>query len=247
VLWANPKPFFGASDNTNLLNHLFSLGVVGYYGGALMVHFARRGGLNPDTADSLRAALFTTDWYALAPAAKFSDEPGRWEDPAYNDTAPRMEPGTGWSWLGPQRTVEGRAWGGCLEVVSWMLQADRVLPAEEYAGCVLFVETSEELPPPTEVYRMLRNMGERGLLAQFPAVLVGRPTTYDFERARSPEERRKYADEQRAAVARALGEYAPHAVVVFDVDIGHTDPQLIIPYGGQVRVDGVTQTVSVRY
>ena len=37
---------------------------------------------------------------------------------------------------------------------------------------------------------------------------------------------------------RALRAYAPDTMAVFDVDFGHTDPQLVIPYGGLVRVDG---------
>ncbi|QTD96784.1 hypothetical protein S1361_05440 [Streptomyces cyanogenus] len=38
-----------------------------------------------------------------------------------------------------------------------------------YDGSVLFLETSEELPSAAEVFRILRNMGERGLLEHFPA------------------------------------------------------------------------------
>ena len=34
---------------------------------------------------------------------------------------------------------------------------------------MLFLETSEEMPSANEVYRILRNMGERGLLERFPA------------------------------------------------------------------------------
>ena len=38
---------------------------------------------------------------------------------------------------------------------------------------MLLLETSEEMPSDQKVFRMLRNFGERGLLEQFPAVLVG--------------------------------------------------------------------------
>src|SRR5437667_81070 len=47
---ANPKPFLGYSDNTNLLNWLWNLGVAGYHGGSTMVHLARTGGLHPVSA-----------------------------------------------------------------------------------------------------------------------------------------------------------------------------------------------------
>ena len=56
-------------------------------------------------------------------------------------------------------------------------------PVEDYAGCILMLETSEEMPAAEEVFRMLRNAGERGLLAQFPAVVVAKPKAWDQDRA----------------------------------------------------------------
>ncbi|SCL54801.1 Muramoyltetrapeptide carboxypeptidase LdcA (peptidoglycan recycling) [Micromonospora citrea] len=247
VLRANPKPFFGYSDNTNLLNHLHRLGIVGYHGGSVLVHLGRPGRPHPLTFDSLRAALFTSGWYDLTPAPEWGDRPGDWRDPASLAHEPEMLPGEGWRWQGPRRVVEGRAWGGNLEILHWLMAADRVPPVEALAGSVLVVETSEEMPPATEVFRMLRNMGERGLLTASPAVLVGRAKAWDFEKPHSVEERREWAEAQREAVTRALAAYAPDAVVVFDVDLGHTDPQLIVPYGGEVRVDAVERRISVRY
>ncbi|KIR65143.1 MULTISPECIES: S66 family peptidase [Micromonospora] len=247
VLRANPKPYFGYSDNTNLLNHLHRLGIVAYHGGSVLVHLGRPGALHPVTADSLRAALFTPGWYDLAPAPEWGDQPNDWRDPATLAAEPPMFPGGGWHWQGPARVVRGRTWGGNLEILHWLLATDRVGGVADHAGEVLIVETSEELPSATEVYRILRNLGERGLLAGFPAVLVGRAKAWDFDRPHTPEQRRAYADAQRAAVTRALAEYAPDAVVVFDVDLGHTDPQQIVPYGGEVVVDAVEGRISVRY
>ncbi|WP_369808909.1 hypothetical protein [Nocardia sp. NRRL S-836] len=34
---------------------------------------------------------------------------------------------------------------------------------------------------------------------------------------------------------------------MFDVDLGHTDPQLVIPVGGRVRVDGPNRAITVTY
>ncbi|PZG19334.1 LD-carboxypeptidase [Micromonospora craterilacus] len=247
VLRANPKPYFGYSDNTNLLNHLHRLGIVSYHGGSVLVHLGRPGVLHPLTADSLRAALFTAGWYDLTPAAEWGDEPRDWHDPGSLADEPAMFPGAGWRWQGPATVVEGRTWGGNLEVLHWLLAADRVAPAASLVGSILLIETSEELPPAVEVYRMLRNLGERGLLAGFPAALVGRAKAWDFGRRLTPTEKVDYAQDQRAAVTRAFAEYQPDAVLVFDVDLGHTDPQLIIPYGGEVRIDAVSRRISVRY
>lgn len=252
VIRANPKPYLGYSDNTNLLSHLFELGIVAYHGGSVMVHLGRGGFSHPMTMDSLRAALFTDDWYELRPASESTDEPGDWAaGPAFFAGPPTMFPTEGWGWQIPSGAggdvVEGPLWGGNLEILSWLAQAGRIGPNERYAGCVFAFETSEELPSDVEVYRILRNLGERGLLAGFPAILVGRAKAWDHAKPNPPQEKRAYVAAQRAAVSRALSEYAPNAVVVYDLDIGHTDPQLILPYGGTVRVDPTARRLTVRY
>jgi muramoyltetrapeptide carboxypeptidase LdcA involved in peptidoglycan recycling len=47
LIRANPKPFFGYSDNTNLHVFLFNLGVVSYHGGAVMVQFTHGPAIHP--------------------------------------------------------------------------------------------------------------------------------------------------------------------------------------------------------
>ncbi|MEV4811235.1 S66 family peptidase [Micromonospora avicenniae] len=247
MLRANPKPYFGYSDNTNVLNHLYRLGVVAYHGGSVLVHLGRSGAPHRLTFDSLRAALFTSGWYELTPATEWGDEPRDWRDPATLTEEPAMFPGEGWRWQGPERVVQGPTWGGNLEILHWLLAADRVPSAAELTGSVLILETSEELPSDTEVFRIVRNMGERGLLGAFPAVVVGRPKAWEFDKPHTLEQRIAWGEAQRAAVTRALTAYNPDAVVVFDVDLGHTDPQLIIPYGGEMRIDAVQRRISVRY
>lgn len=247
VLRANPKPYFGYSDNTNVLNHLYRLGIVGYHGGSVLVHLGRPGSPHPLTFESLRAALFGADWYELTPAPEWGDRPNPWTEPEALAHEPEMLPGTGWHWHGPQRVVQGRTWGGNLEILHWLLATDRVPTVAELAGSVLLLETSQEMPSAQEVFRIVRNMGERGLLAAFPAVIVGRPKAWDFGKPLSVPERQAWGEAQREAILRALAPYNPDAVVVFDVDLGHTDPQLIIPYGGEIRVDADTRRIMVRY
>jgi muramoyltetrapeptide carboxypeptidase LdcA involved in peptidoglycan recycling len=245
---AHPKPFFGSSDNTNLLNFMYTAGIVGFHGGSVMVHLGRSGSANPMTMESLRAALFTTGWYDLAPAESWTDQAHDWAETDLLTEEPIMFPGDGWDWVNADRVLTGRSWGGCIEIISWMLQVGtHIKPVEEYAGQVLFIESSEEMPPAVEVYRTLRNLGERGLLARFEAVLVGRPKAWERSRPNTPAQKREFNDAQRAAVLRAVTEYAPDAMIVFNLDIGHTDPQLIIPYGGDIRIDGPSRTIAVRY
>ncbi|MHC0432607.1 S66 family peptidase [Streptomyces sp. O3] len=249
LIRAHPKPFFGYSDNVNLLAYLWNTGVVGFHGGSVMCELGRPGAMDPLTEESLRAALFTSGEYELRAAERFRDVDRDWADPATFESAPLTEPGGGWIWHGPERVVEGRSWGGNLEILSWMLMADREIQRDldAYDGCVLLLETSEELPTGDEVFRILRNMGERGLLRRFPALLMGRAKAWSFDRPQDAAAKAAYARVQREAVQRALAAYAPETLAVFDVDFGHTDPQLVIPYGGTVRVDGPARRITVRY
>jgi muramoyltetrapeptide carboxypeptidase LdcA involved in peptidoglycan recycling len=248
LIRANPKPFFGHSDNTNLLTYLWNLGIVGYYGGSVMFHFGRPGAMHPLTAVSLQAALFTSGEYELRETTTYGDVDRDWGDPATFDRAPATQSCAGWDWHGADRVVEGVTWGGNLEILSWLLMADReVRPSAAYEGMVLLIETSEELPTATEVYRILRNMGERRLLGRFEAIVVGRAKAWSFEHPNDPEQKAEYAKQQREAILRAIAEYNPGAMVVFDVDFGHTDPHVVVPIGGRIRIDGLARRITVRY
>ncbi|WP_327640293.1 LD-carboxypeptidase [Kribbella sp. NBC_00482] len=246
VFQAGPKPFFGYSDNTNLLNFLYSLGLPAFHGGSVMVQFGRGGAMHPDTERSLRAAMFTGGEFDLTPAKGWTDHDHDWNVPENLETEPPQFPGTGWTWSGSQ-AVSGKLWGGCIEILDWQLSANRwMLPTESYGG-VLFGETSEEMPSSEDVYRILRNFGERGLLERFDAVLWGRPKSSSLSNELTAEESVAYVTGQYLAVDRALAEYNPNAVVVKGLDIGHTDPQQVLPYGGQIHIDPAEQRITVTY
>ncbi|MGH3648097.1 MAG: S66 family peptidase [Micromonosporaceae bacterium] len=248
LLRAHPKPYFGYSDNTNLLTYLWALGIVSCHGGSVMVHLGRGGGLHPYTRESLRTALFHSGEVEISAPGEATDEGIDWATPESLTSAAPMLANEGWSWHNADRVIDAVTFGGCLEILDWQLAVRRWLaPFSEYDGAVLLIETSEELPPATQVYRILRNAGEAGLLGRFSGVLVGRAKAWDIDRHTTPDEKRTFAEEQADAVRRALAEYNPSALAVFDVDYGHTDPQLIIPHGGRIRIDGPARRIRLTY
>lgn len=242
VIRAHPKRFLGYSDNTNLLNYLWFHGIGGIHGGSTQVHL----GPVPDEEhlDSLRAALFGGD-LALAPQGRTRDFGLQWDDPrALTERAPDA-PAESWSWSGPRRSVTAPTWGGCLEIVEWTLAANRWMrPTDDYGGSVLLLEASEELPEPDAVYRMLRNLGERGVLGVASALLWARPPVSDHEHPVTASAATRRRARLRERVLQAVDDYNPELVVVLDVDFGHTSPQLLLPYGGSVTVDGESQTIT---
>jgi muramoyltetrapeptide carboxypeptidase LdcA involved in peptidoglycan recycling len=131
---------------------------------------------------------------------------------------------------------------------SWNLAANRwIRPADEYAGCGLLLETSEEMPSAEETFRMLRNAGERGLLAQLPAILVATAKASSLQDHTTSEQRERNRADQQAAIVQALNLYHPEAMVVFNVDFGHTDPQWVLPYGGTITLDGPARRITAHY
>lgn len=248
LIAAKPKAFFGYSDNTNLLNYLWGLGIAGYHGGSTMVHLARPGGVHRTFLDSLRRALFETELVEITPLDEFTDLQPRWEDLSTLVEALPTTTEPGWHWHNATRVVSGPTWGGNLEIIHWNLAANRwILPNEEYRGCVLMLETSEEMPSAEVVYQMLRNAGERGLLGSFDAVVVAKAKAWHTHAPLDESARATFRAEQEAAVLGAFEAYNPAAMIVYGPDFGHTDPQYVLPYGGQMTVDGPARRIFVQY
>lgn len=244
----DPKPFLGYSDNTNLLNWLWGHGVPGYYGGSTQVHLGPGPRVDPVHEQSLRAALLSGERLELLEPGESEDIGHDWQDPRALVEFGEREATEPWTWAGPARSVTGRTWGGCIEVIQWILTAGRfAVDPSVLSGGVLLLETSEELISAREFGWILRSLGERGLLAAVAAVLVARPPTSDFTVRPSAEERRRRRDEQKDTAISIVGRYHPDAVVVVGPPFGHTRPQWIVPYGGPMTVDGESRRVFADY
>jgi muramoyltetrapeptide carboxypeptidase LdcA involved in peptidoglycan recycling len=238
VLRDNPTRFFGISDNTNLAHALWNEGVVSFYGGHLLTEFAAPGALPEYLESSLRSALFDDAIGQIQSAPTFTDQDLDWEDPSNLEARPEMESNPGWTWEGGSAPVEGRTWGGSLEITYLQLAVDRYLPSPSALdGAVLLLETSEELPSPAVVKRALLGMGERGILARFDGVLLGRVKARSHLVERSNAQRIEYRERIRDVVTDVVTEYNETAPIVLGVDFGHTNPVVPVPHGGVVSID----------
>lgn len=244
----DPKPILGYSDNTNMLNWIWTLGVPGFYGGSTQVQLGPGPHVDAIHERSLRAALLTGERLELTEPGESEDHGLDWGDPRAMTEFGEREPTDPWTWAGSARSVTGRTWGGCIEVLQWILAAGR-FPRDPSVleGAVLLLEASEELIPAREFGRILRALGERGLLAAVDAVVVARPPTSDFTIRPSAEERARRRGEQRDTVISVVGAYNPDAVVLVGPPFGHTRPQWIVPYGGFMTVDGAARRLFAEY
>lgn len=243
----DPKPFVGYSDNTNILNWLWGLGVQGYYGGSTAVHLGPGPHVDDIHLRSLRALLLEGGTLEITEPGESEDVGRRWADPrALVEFGDRV-PTESWTWAGPAARVEGATWGGCLEVIDGLAFVGRLPTAEQLDGAILLLETSEERPSAGWVARWLRGLGERGILGAVSAVVVARPPVSDFEFRPGPDEAAALRAAQRDAVVDVVSRYNREAVICVGPPFGHTRPQWILPYGGSLVVDGAARTITATY
>ncbi len=248
VVTADPKPFMGYSDNTNILSWLWAHGVASFYGGSTQVHLGPGPGVDACHAMSLRAALLTGERLEVIEPGTSEDFGKDWADAEALTHFGDREPTEPWTWAGPPRSVTGRTWGGCIEVIQWILTAGRFPDdASVLEGGVLMLESSEELIPAQEFGFILRSLGERGVLDAVDAVLVARPAASSFTRMPDAAGRAAHRHAQRDTAVDIIQRYNPDAVVCVGIPFGHTRPQWILPYGGTVTADGASQRVWADY
>ena len=244
----DPKPFFGYSDNTNLHHLLWGLGVPSYYGGSTQVHLGAGPQVDDIHLQSLRAALLDGGEIELTDPGVSEDYGVEWEDPRSLTEFGVREPTAPWTWAGPMKSVEGRTWGGCIEVIDQIAIAGRMPETEDLSGKILLFETSEEVPPAIMVKRSLRSLGERGILAAAAGVIMARPPVSELRKpVPSSDERERLRGAQRDVVIAEVQKYNPEAVVCVGVPFGHTRPQWILPHGGTIRLDGAEQRITADF
>lgn len=245
VLRDHPTRFYGYSDNTSLALFLWNLGVISFYGGMVMTEYAMQGGMYDHTVDALERALFAEEVGEIRPAAEFTDDGNDWADPESLDVPRETEPNPGWRWENASGVVEGRVWGGCLEILDVFLAGGRYAPdSTDLDDAVLALETSEELPGPAQVRRTMQALGERGYLERANALLVGRAKARSYADERPPADREAYRETQRETVMEVVEQYGPGTPVVFDLDFGHTFPTVPLPIGGRVTIDGEEERIA---
>lgn len=239
VLRNNPTRFYGYSDNTSLNLYLWKHGIISFYGPMVMTELAMQGEMHDYTIEHCKKVFFEDVIGKVDAAERFTDDDLDWEEPENLEKYREMEENPGWEWYNTNgETVTNRTWGGCLDVLSINLQADKPLPEpEELENRVLMLETSEDMPDEQFIDNFMISLGERGLLQKFSAILVGRPKSRSLFDQRKPDEREEFRQNQKEAIKKNIQRYAPDTPVVFNFDFGHTDPIVPIPIGGKVKID----------
>ena len=243
----NPKPFFGFSDNTHFSNFLWLNGIPSYYGASLFTQFAMQVRMDEFTIDYIKHALYDDGEFELTASDIYNDIGLNWNDPANLNKERTYEKNDAWFWDN-ETNAQGISWGGCLESIDEMLRHGVPIPSlEDFENIILCTETSEEMPSSSTVFRVYRALGERGILARVRGILVGRPKTWHFNNPQTTEQKVKHRQDQRAAILRAVREYNKDIPIIQNMDFGHTDPQICLPYGRNIRIIGSDKKIFAEF
>lgn len=239
TILANPKVLMGFSDSTTLTAYLAQHGLVTFNGPSVMAGFAQMDHL-PDRfgADVRRLLCEPEETFDYEPFGSWCDGYSDWNATHYRGETLPLQPHDGWRWLQGNGVVEGRLFGGCIEVLEFMKGTPFWPSLDFWHGRILFFETSEDKPTVNQVVWMLRNYGSMGALDQVAGMLFGRARSYS-----NAEKEALYE-----AVVRVIGfEFGrPDLPVVANLDFGHTDPQWVLPLGARFEIDCERRSLRLR-
>jgi len=240
VIQSNPKIFIGYSDTT--ITHLacFKAGLVSFYGPSIMSGFAENGGMFSFMVDAVRDAIFSsTPIGELKPNTNgWAVEILDWGNPENQSRKRSLNPSTGWKYLQGKGVRQGRLIGGCLEVLDFLRGTDFWPEPSAWQDAILFLETSEDAPPPSMLKYSLRSYASIGILKKLSGILLGRPGGNI-----SPEQFNEYDEVLYQVITEEEG--LSDLPIITHMDFGHTDPMLVLPYGVKAEINCDTQQFRI--
>lgn len=237
VIRQNPKIFLGFSDTTVTHFACYKAGLTSFYGTSLLVGFAENGGMHQYQIDDIKRTLFSS----LPVGQIFPNKNGwtseflDWLDKSFQNTQRKLNESKGWNFLQGGKKVQGQLIGGCVEVLEFLKGTDYWLDKSEWTDKILFLETSEEMMPPTNFKRALRNYAAQGVFEKISGLILGRPYN------------NKFVDEYNNILLEIIRDEQGNnqLPIITEMDFGHTCPTFTIPYGVVAEIDSEQKTFSI--
>lgn len=230
IIAENPKILMGYSDTSTL--HVFAnlQGLVSFYGPSIMAGFSQMDGLPESFKSHVKEMLFEPkESYEYKSYQKYCDGYPDWENKENTGKVNQLKSDDGWHWLQGGGKVQGELFGGCIEVLE-MMKATNFWPTQDFwKDKIFFLETSEEKPSIHYIDHVLRNYGMLGVYEKISGFIFSRARNY------SDKEKKILENKIVSIIAEEFGKL--DLPVVANFDVGHTDPQLVLPLGVKAEID----------
>lgn len=239
VIKSNPKIFTGFSDTTSIHFMLQKVGLISYYGFAVMTDLAEYGKMNDYTYDAMLSTLFVPKEITPIPHASvcsYDQDKVRWKEENRNVLRPTHPDKRGYELLQGSGIVQGKTFGGCIDVFPELMCTELWLKKEEWRGKILFLETSESNMSEELLTWFLRGMMAQGVFDEVAGVIVGKPAFED-----------KY-EKYKEVYRKVIGFEAkrPDLPILYNVNIGHAYPITVLPIGETVEIDCERMTLTLK-
>lgn len=237
IIKNNPKIFMGYSDTT--VNHfmMYKAGLVSFHGPTVMCEFAENKSMHEYTVKYVKETLFENkENIIIESSPKWTSEFLEWCVAENDDIARKMQDEKyGFEVLQGEGKVTGKSIGGCLDVFCMFIGTDIWLDKDEWQDKILFLETSEDEVSPMMVEYFLRNLIAQGIIQKLKGIIVGKPYN------------EKFYEEYKEVYKRMICEEAncPDLPIIYNVNIGHTSPICVIPYGINVEIDLDNKKITI--
>jgi muramoyltetrapeptide carboxypeptidase LdcA involved in peptidoglycan recycling len=230
IIKENPKFFMGYSDSSILTTFMNKLGLVSFNGPSIMAGFSQMQSEGKEFQKHLKEFLLEDfDEYEYQKYSNYFNNYPNWKNKTSTGKVSKSIKNTGWRWIQGNATVQGKLFGGCIEVLEFIKGTDFWFEKDFWNGKILFFETSEEKPTISHVKYMLRNYGTQGVFEKISGVLFGRARDY------SDEEKQELDDTLRQTIGVEFGK--KDLPIISNMDFGHTDPQIILPLGINAEIN----------
>ena len=140
---------------------------------------------------------------------------------------------------------DGQILGGCLETIFdifdnsryedtvYLCQKYNLFPSlNEWENKILLLETSEERPKPELFRKMILKLQEYGIFDVISGLIIGKP------------QNEEYYNEYKQIILDEIRN--KNLSIVYNINIGHSTPRCIIPFGVNAKVDIERQIIEFK-
>ena len=237
------KIFLGFSDTT--MNHfmLHKAGLNTFYGQAFLPDVCELDAQMLPYTRSYFEELVTTGTISEITPSDIWYESRKDFSPAAIGSASPKHANSGFQLLQGSSVFKGEILGGCLDTLYDMFNGDRysdspalcqkyhLFPSkEDWLGKILLIETSEEKATPRKFRLMIEALKKTGIFESITGILMGKPADeYCFE-------------EYKRILCETVGN--ADLPILSNLNIGHSLPRCIIPFGVPAVVDAERQIIT---
>lgn len=242
---AKQKIFLGFSDTT--INHLMlnKVGIKTFYGQAFLPDVCELSNeMLPYSKHFFEELINTGKIKEIYPSDVWYNEREDFSEKAIGISMEEHHNG-GFELLRGDSKFEGKILGGCLDSIFNIFDTPRyedtvylckkydLFPSlNEWENKILLIETSEEKPKPELFRKMILKLQEYGIFDVISGLIIGKP------------QNEEYYEEYKQILLDEIKNQ--DLSIVYNINVGHSTPRCIIPFGVDAKVDIERQIIEFK-